>query len=177
MDYRSRVIVLFAATIPVLLISFVLSLTGLEPYPAVLMPQFGHAGDGSGEVQFEAPHITVYKNGKPSFGYSSKDLLPEVPSSFRSAILQNRFRYANGDERPVKRVEATLGGKRYVVKRTQKVWPERTELEFCRYQLELMDADSIHIRWIQESGKIGSLDATALPGKLIITAAGTHYHE
>ncbi|MFT7589128.1 MAG: hypothetical protein ACI959_001343 [Limisphaerales bacterium] len=172
MDYRSRVRSLFFLLPPLLLLCLAMSMVGLEPYPAILFPQFGESGDGSGSISFEEPEFTKFVNGN-AIRIGSDEILKNLPSSFRSAVLQNRFRYPNGDLRPEKRMETNLGGKKYIIKRSPRVWSEKTEIEFCQSLLtKTLEVDSLSVQWFKVGGKPGSINRTALPGILSIHLGG-----
>ena len=141
-----RVRLLFALLIPLLLGGFVLALAGLEPYPAIVFPAFEQVGEPGAGIAYEKPVITAWHEG------SAREIpidvaLAGIPRSFHSAVLQNRMRYANGSGLPEKRLEATLGGRRYVVRRSPRTWNDAEVDRFFRTLVGRTMTDSVTIRW------------------------------
>lgn len=169
MEYRARVRLLFAV-LPVFMVGgFVLALAGLEPYPALVFPAFEQAGEGRGEIAFEKPGIHVWSGGRRTV-LSTHDLLDGLPESYHATVLMNRFRHPHGTGRPVQRVEATLGGRTYVVERLARAWDTATEAAFRDHLLEMAggSADSLVVTWKRHRrSRDGTWTAEPLPDRLV----------
>ena len=92
MSLKDRIYLLYILLIPVLLGGFALSLASLEPYPAMVFPGFEQAGSADHSLYFEKPVFDFYSGGQV-YELEAAEVLDQLPESYISAVLQNRYRY------------------------------------------------------------------------------------